>query len=130
MFIVAQKGLRLNRGFYVWSFLMMLGAVGLTMHIHYDPALFEPLPKSKARPKDEAWYVSVGDKNVGPATFDDLALMAKRGLLTPEMQVWCSADNRWRQAGTVPNLFAKAKPWWLITLLIVVAVLLILIVGF
>ena len=42
MFIVARRRIRLRRSFYFWAFLLLLGAVGLTMHVHYDPALNEP----------------------------------------------------------------------------------------
>jgi hypothetical protein len=37
MFIVEQRGIRLKRSFFIWSFLLLFGAVGLTMHVHYDP---------------------------------------------------------------------------------------------
>jgi len=40
MFIVARPGIRLRKGFYIWTGLLMLllGLGGLlTMHIHYDP---------------------------------------------------------------------------------------------
>jgi hypothetical protein len=37
MFIVERRGLRLKKGFFVWAFIFLFGAVGLTMHAHYDP---------------------------------------------------------------------------------------------
>jgi hypothetical protein len=37
MFIVERRGFRLTRGFYVLWFFLLLGAVALTMHVHYDP---------------------------------------------------------------------------------------------
>jgi hypothetical protein len=37
MFIITRRGTRLKRSFFVWSFLMLFGAVGLTMHVHVDP---------------------------------------------------------------------------------------------
>ena len=37
MFIVERRGLRLKKGFFVWAFIFFFGAVGLTMHVHYDP---------------------------------------------------------------------------------------------
>jgi hypothetical protein len=37
MFIVARRGIGLKKSFYFWAFLLLLGAAGLTMHVHYDP---------------------------------------------------------------------------------------------
>jgi len=37
MFIVARRGTRLKRGFFIWSLLFLFGALGLTMHVHYTP---------------------------------------------------------------------------------------------
>jgi hypothetical protein len=42
MFIVERKGTRLRKSFFVWAFLALFGAVGLTMHIHYDPSPDDP----------------------------------------------------------------------------------------
>jgi hypothetical protein len=37
MFIIARRGTRLKRSFFVWSFVMLSGALGLTMHVYLDP---------------------------------------------------------------------------------------------
>jgi hypothetical protein len=36
MFIVERRGLRLKKGFFVWSFLLLIGALALTIHVHYQ----------------------------------------------------------------------------------------------
>jgi hypothetical protein len=41
MFIVERRGLKLKKGFFFWAFLLLFGALGLTMHIHYDPGSAE-----------------------------------------------------------------------------------------
>jgi hypothetical protein len=109
MFIVAQRGIGLKKGFFFWGFIALCGAVGLTMHVHYEPEPHEPLHKSKNRPEDEGWYISVGEKQVGPTQFDDLVRLARRGLLSPDMQVWCPGESRWKRAEDVPGLFALPK---------------------
>ena len=45
MFIIARRGTRLKRSFFVWSFLMIFGALGLTMHVHFDPTEKRPSPE-------------------------------------------------------------------------------------
>jgi tetratricopeptide (TPR) repeat protein len=57
-------------------------------------------------PKAETWYISVGEKQIGPAQPDDLLRLAKRGLLAPDMQVRRSSDDRWMRADEVPGLFS------------------------
>ncbi len=37
MFIVARRGLRLKKSFFIWAFVFLFGALGLTMHVHFDP---------------------------------------------------------------------------------------------
>jgi hypothetical protein len=37
MFIVARRGLRLKKSLFVWAFVFLFGAVGLTIHVHFDP---------------------------------------------------------------------------------------------
>jgi hypothetical protein len=41
MFIVAKRGIRLRKSFWVWSIILWMfilaPAALLTMHIHYDP---------------------------------------------------------------------------------------------
>jgi hypothetical protein len=44
MFIVARRGTRLKRGFFIWCFVMFFGLLGLTMHVHYDPDETTPGP--------------------------------------------------------------------------------------
>jgi hypothetical protein len=60
-------------------------------------------------PKAEIWYIRVGEKQIGPAQSDDLVRLVKQGLLAPDMQVWCSSDNRWRRADEVSDLFVKPR---------------------
>jgi len=42
MFIVARRGTRPKRGFFAWSFILLFGLLGLTMHVHYDPSETKP----------------------------------------------------------------------------------------
>ena len=49
MFIVANRGIRLRKSFWIWMLLAWVmafgpGAVFLTLHIHYDPEPKQPRP--------------------------------------------------------------------------------------
>jgi hypothetical protein len=37
MFIVARRGIGLKKAFYFWAFLLLFGALALTMHVHHEP---------------------------------------------------------------------------------------------
>lgn len=42
VFIIARRGIRLRKSFFFWTFVFLFGAIGLTMHVHYDPTPREP----------------------------------------------------------------------------------------
>ncbi len=44
MFIIERSGLKLGRGFWTFAIILMLisGALGLTMHVHYTPEKKNP----------------------------------------------------------------------------------------
>jgi hypothetical protein len=42
VFIVPRRATRLGKRFFFWSFLLLLGPLALTMHVHYDPTPRKP----------------------------------------------------------------------------------------
>jgi hypothetical protein len=62
--------------------------------------------RREARPSNNGWYISVNEKQVGPAQFNDLLRLVEKGLLAPDIHVWCPDEGRWMRAGDVPGLFS------------------------
>lgn len=61
-------------------------------------------------PRQEAsWYIFVQEKQVGPATYDDLKRLVQRGLLIPEMLVWCPDQKQWMKAQLIRGLFSQGS---------------------
>lgn len=56
--------------------------------------------------KTDAWYVAVGGKTRGPATFDRLLKLAAGGQLKAETLVKLGVDGKWRRAGSVGRIAA------------------------
>src|SRR6266568_1727060 len=52
----------------------------------------------------DQWYVALGNKKIGPFSFEELKERARAGTLLPIDMLWQEGTQRWRSASEVDGL--------------------------